>query len=104
MALPGISPLAVWLVFGPMVLSIRLSGYVPAAFRYPFEGDVSLRNQATARQSFYDSVVDRYVACVAQFVMLGAGFDTRAFRLTTETQMRVRSFEVDTPKTLALKT
>src|SRR5262245_17945794 len=38
MALPGVSPLAVWLVFGPMLLAHRLSGYVPQAFRYPFEG------------------------------------------------------------------
>ena len=81
MVLPGVSPLAVRLVFGPMLLAHRLSGYVPQAFRYPFEGDVTIRNQATARQTFYDSVVDRYLAGVAQFVILGAGFDTRAFRL-----------------------
>jgi methyltransferase (TIGR00027 family) len=103
MALPGVSPLAVWLVFGPMLLAHRLSGYVPQAFRYPFEGDVSLKNQASARQTFYDSAVDRYLADVAQFVILGAGFDTRAFRLPKEMQMQVRSFEVDAPKTLAIK-
>lgn len=101
MVLPGVSPLAVRLVFGPMLLAHRLSGYVPQAFRYPFEGDVSLQNQAVARQTFYDSVVDRYVNDVTQFVILGAGFDTRAFRLPNET--RVRSFEVDTLKTLTIK-
>src|SRR4029450_12762824 len=103
MVLPGVSPLAVWLVFGPMLLANRLSGYVPPAFRYPFVGDVFLQNQGSARQTFYASAVDRYLAAVAQFVILGAGFDTRAFRLTKETQMRVRSFEVDTPKMVALK-
>jgi len=101
MALPGVSPLAVRLVFGPMLWAHRLSGYVPPAFRYPFEGDVSLQNQASARQTFYDSVVERSLADVAQLVILGAGFDTRAFRLPKET--RVRAFEVDTPKTLGLK-
>ena len=101
MALPGVSPLAVRLVFGPMLLAHRLSGYVPKAFRYPFEGDISIQNQASARQTFYDSVVDRHLGDVAQFVILGAGFDTRAFRLPKET--RVRSFEVDAPKTLAIK-
>lgn len=99
--LPGVSPLAVRLVFGPLLLAHRLSGYVPPAFRYPFAGDVSLQNQAAARQTFYDSVVDRYLPDVAQFVILGAGFDTRAFRLPNE--MRVRSFEVDTLKTLTIK-
>src|SRR5574337_1298101 len=101
MVLPGISPLAVQLVFGPMLLAHRLSSYVPPAFRYPFAGDITLQNQALARQTFYDSVVDRYLAEVAQFVILGAGFDTRAFRLPKEKW--VRSFEVDTPKTLTIK-
>lgn len=101
MVLPGVSPLAVRLVFGPMLFAHRLSGYVPQAFRYPFQGNVSLQNQASARQTFYDSVVDRYLTDVAQFVILGAGFDTRAFRLPSET--RVRSFEVDTLKTLTIK-
>lgn len=101
--LPGVSPLAVQLVFGPMLLAHRLSGYVPPAFRYPFEGDVSLQNQAAARQTFYDAVVERYLAGVAQFVILGAGFDTRAFRLPQEARRQLRSFEVDTPKTLAIK-
>ena len=100
MVLPGVSPLAVRLVFGPMLLAHRLSGYVPQAFRYPFDGEITLQNQASARQTFYDSVVDRYLTGVPQFVILGAGFDTRAFRLPDGTQ--VRSFEVDTPRTLAI--
>jgi methyltransferase (TIGR00027 family) len=101
MVLPGVSPLAVWLLFGPMLLAHRLSGYVPPAFRYPFEGEITLQNQASARQTVYDSVVDRYLPAIAQFVILGAGFDTRALRLPRE--MQVRSFEVDTPKTQTIK-
>jgi methyltransferase (TIGR00027 family) len=101
MVLPGVSPLAVRLVFGPLLLAHRLTSYVPKAFRYPFDGKVSLRNQASARQTFYDSAVDQYLPKVAQFVILGAGFDTRTFRLPKG--MQVQSFEVDTPKTLALK-
>jgi len=100
MVLPGVSPLAVHLVFGPMLLAHRLTGYVPQTFRYPFAGEMTLQNQASARQTFYDSVVERYLTGVPQFVILGAGFDTRAFRLSTEIQ--VQSFEVDTPATLAI--
>jgi methyltransferase (TIGR00027 family) len=103
MVLPGVSPLSVWLVFGPMLLAHRLSTYVPPAFRYPFTGHVSLGNQAAVRQTFYDSAVDQSLATVAQLVILGAGFDTRAFRLPQETHRRVRSFEVDTAKTMAVK-
>lgn len=101
MVLPGVSPLAVRLVFGPMLLAHRLSGYVPPAFRYPFKGEITLQNQATARQTVYDSVVDRYLPAIAQFVILGVGFDTRALRLPRD--MQVRSFEVDTPETLTVK-
>jgi methyltransferase (TIGR00027 family) len=101
MVVPGVSPLAVWLVFGPTLLAHRLSGYVPKAFRYPFEGDIPIQYEASARQTFFDTIVDRYLADIAQFVILGAGFDTRAFRLPKEA--RGRSFEVDAPKTQAIK-
>lgn len=101
MALPGVSSLAVRLAFGPILLAHRLCGYVPQAFRYPFAGNLSLQNQAAARQTFYDSVVDQYSTDVGQFVILGAGFDTRALRLPRDT--KVRAFEVDTSKTLTIK-
>ncbi len=99
--LPGIPPLGLWLATGPTLLAHRLTGYVPKAFRYPFEGDVPPQYEASARQTFFDTVVDRYLPGIAQFVILGAGFDTRAFRLPKDG--RVRSFEVDTPQTQAVK-
>ena len=101
MVLPGVPPLGVRLVAGPMLLAHRLTGYVPRAFRYPFEGDIPKQYEASARVTFFDSAVDRYFADIAQFVILGAGFDTRAFRLPKDA--RVRSFEVDAPKTQAIK-
>jgi len=101
MVLPGVSPLAVHFVFDPMLFASRLSGFVPQAFRYPFTGEVSLQNQASARQTFYDAAVDHYLESIHQFVILGAGFDTRAFRLPANSQ--VRAFEVETSKTMAVK-
>jgi methyltransferase (TIGR00027 family) len=100
-ALPGFFPLGWYLVAGPTLLAHRLTGYVPKAFRYPFEGEVPVQYQASARQTFFDGVVERYVAGITQFVILGAGFDTRAYRLPKEA--RVRSFEVDAPRTQAVK-
>jgi methyltransferase (TIGR00027 family) len=99
--LPGVAPVGVHLVAGPLRLSHRLTGYVPRAFRYPFEGGIPKQYETSARVTFFDTVVDRYLAEVSQFVILGAGFDTRAFRLPKET--RVHSFEVDAPRTQALK-
>jgi len=101
MVLPGISPLGVRLITGPLLLAHRASGYIPQAFRYPFEGTVSMQVEASARQTFFDNVVERYSPGISQLVILGAGFDTRAYRLPADAQ--VRSFEVDTPKTQAVK-
>jgi methyltransferase (TIGR00027 family) len=99
--LPGVSHLAMQLVFVPTLLAHRASGYLPKSLRYPFECEVSMQDEGFARQTFFDTVAERYLADVAQFVILGAGFDTRALRLTPDT--RVRSFEVDMPKTQAVK-
>jgi hypothetical protein len=73
--LPGVPPLALWLTTRPMLLAHRLTGYVPKAFRYPFEGDVPPQYEASARQTFFNLPKDG----------------------------RVRSFEVDAPKTQAVK-
>jgi len=101
MVLPGASPLGFRLGLGPLVLAHRASGYVPKSFHYPYEGEITMGTETRARQTFFDSVVDRYLPDMAQLVILGAGFDTRAFNLPKEG--RVRSFEVDAPKTLAVK-
>jgi methyltransferase (TIGR00027 family) len=101
MVVPGISPLAVHMVAVPMLLAHRVTGYVPKAFRYPFEGEVPVQYEASARVAFFDTAVDRYLADIAQFVILGAGFDTRPYRLPPDS--RVRTFEVDAPKTQAVK-
>lgn len=101
MVLPGVSPLGVRLFAGPVLLAYHVSGFVPKAFRYPYEGEVSMGYEASARQTFFDSVVNRSLTHITQFVILGAGFDTRALRLPKNT--RVISFEVDAPKTQAIK-
>ncbi len=98
---PGIPSLGWRLVGGTMLVAHRLSGYVPDTLRYPFEGEVTIQNQGGARQTFYDRIVQDYLPSVGQFVILGAGYDTRALNLPKDTP--VRSFEVDTPATVAGK-
>jgi methyltransferase (TIGR00027 family) len=101
MGLPGIPPLAVHLTNAPALFASRVTGHVPAISRYPFEGDIAPQYEAAGRMAFFDSVVDRFLPNITQFVILGAGFDTRAFRLPENSG--VRSFEVDTLKTQAIK-
>jgi len=94
-------PLAIPLGMGPVILAHRVSGYVPKSYRYPFEGEVTLGTETRARQAFFDSVIERYLPGMTQFVVLGAGFDTRALNLPKDAP--VRSFEVDTASTQAAK-
>jgi methyltransferase (TIGR00027 family) len=98
---PGVSRLALRMVAGPVLLGHRLTGYVPRAFRYPFQGDVPPYYEPSARMAFFDSAVERHLADIRQLVILGAGFDTRALSLPE--QRGIVAFEVDTAKTQAAK-
>jgi hypothetical protein len=99
--LPGVPRQGLRLTAGPVLLAHRVTGYVPRGFRYPFPGEVPPRYEASARIWFFDAAVDRYLPEVTQFVILGAGFDTRAFRLPDG--LTVRAFEVDSSETQMVK-
>jgi methyltransferase (TIGR00027 family) len=99
--MPNVSRQGFALETTPTMLAHVLTGYVPRIYRYPYEGDPPLRHQQTARTSFYDAALGRHLHHVAQLVILGAGFDTRAFRLPV--QHPVRCFEIDRPPTQAFK-
>ena len=71
MVLPGVPKLGARLAFAPTLVAHRLTGFVPKAFRYPFEGEVPEQYEASARQTFFDGVVDRCLADIGQFVILG---------------------------------
>jgi methyltransferase (TIGR00027 family) len=99
--LPGIPLVASRLTSFPTLLAHRVTSYVPKAFRYPFEGDVPPQYEASARVTFFDGAVDRFLDGIDQLMILGAGFDTRPYRFPRE--KRVKSFEIDEPKTQAVK-
>jgi len=99
--LPGVPVLGIYLSSVPTLLAHWVSGYVPKSFRYPFTAEVAPQYEVAARMTFFDAVVARQLAHMDQFVILGAGFDTRAFNLPKAP--RIKAFEVDTPQTQALK-
>jgi methyltransferase (TIGR00027 family) len=101
MVLSNVSQLGLRLVTGPTLLAHRLTGYVPRIYRYPYEGVPPMKDQPAARTTFFDAALQRHLAGIDQLVILGAGLDTRAYRLPAG--MRIRCFEVDTPKTQAFK-
>ncbi|MFF0988789.1 class I SAM-dependent methyltransferase [Kocuria nitroreducens] len=101
LAMPGVSPGALAVLTAPTRAAHRLTGHVPAIYRWPYEGEPPLRHQSAARTTFYDTALARHLDGAGQLVVLGAGFDTRSYRLPAGTSLRC--FEVDEPRTQELK-
>ena len=101
LVLPNVPRLALRLFNFPMLLAHRLTGHVPRTYRYPYPGDPPMADQSAARTTFFDAALARHLENVDQLVILGAGWDTRAYRLPEDT--RVRCFEVDAARTQKIK-
>ena len=68
---------------------------------YDFVGGPGPRASAVARTKLIDDLVEHLVPSVGQVVILGAGYDTRPYRLAGLSTVTV--FEVDLPSTQAAK-
>ena len=99
--LPNHSYAGLYTVNIPVLLGRRLTGFVPKSLRYPYEGIPPLRHQTHVRSTFVDAAIEKYLPGVEQFVVLGAGYDTRTAQLRQN--HRIRCFEVDLPRTQQLK-
>ncbi|HZO33097.1 MAG TPA: SAM-dependent methyltransferase [Chloroflexota bacterium] len=99
--LPNVSQLGLRLLTGPTLLAHRLTGHVPKIYRYPYPGVPPMKDQPAARTTFFDEALARHLADVDQLVILGAGLDTRSYRLPAGSS--IRCFEVDTPWTQPFK-
>jgi methyltransferase (TIGR00027 family) len=85
----------------PVLLGHRLTGFVPKMLRYPYEGIPPVGHCSAVRATFVDAAIERYLPGVEQFVVLGAGYDTRTVQLQHNRQ--IRCFEIDLPKTQQIK-
>jgi len=99
--LPNHSYAGLYAMALPVLLGHRLTGYVPKSLRYPYEGIPPVQHQTHVRSTFVDGAIEHYLPGVEQFVVLGAGFDTRTLQL--QHNHGIRCFEVDLPKTQQLK-
>ncbi|MGZ4662372.1 MAG: class I SAM-dependent methyltransferase [Arthrobacter sp.] len=99
--MPNVSQEAFRLETAPTLVGHLLTGFVPRIYRYPYEGQPPMHHEQTARTTFFDAALRRHLPDMEQLVILGAGFDTRVFRLSPEEG--VRCFEVDKPQTQAFK-
>ena len=78
--LPNTSVLGLQLALFPLWVKYKLSG---AYFAYPRlpppDGAESMADMVIARTLYFDRILERVLPRVEQFVLLGAGYDTRAY-------------------------
>jgi len=77
--LPNTSLAGLWLVLFPLWVKYKLSGQLFMYPRVPEEGRENIANMMIARTSYFDEIIEARIDEVEQFVVLGAGYDTRAY-------------------------
>lgn len=100
-ALPNASKLGLWLVLVPIWIASRIRGSPFLYPRVPAEGSETMADLVVARTLYFDRIIDRVAPGVEQFVVLGAGYDTRAYGSLKRNGLRF--FELDQEATQKLK-
>lgn len=77
--LPNDSLAGLWLILFPLWVKSRVSGKLSLYPRVPEPGSESLLDLVTARTLYFDRIIERQIAQVDQFVIMGAGYDMRAY-------------------------
>jgi methyltransferase (TIGR00027 family) len=104
--LPAMSPAIVRLLTGTLGLAVRWSGFRGSLLAYPAERPSSLSGMVNHRTEFFDRALSDAVDPgqdhpAKQVVILGAGWDSRAYGPLMDTGARL--FEVDMPLTQQAK-
>jgi len=99
--LPNTSTLGLWLCLLPLWAKYKISGTYFGYPRIPDEGAELVSDLVTARTIYFDRIIGRVIGEVEQFVLLGAGYDTRGFGEYARAGLAI--FELDQPATQRLK-
>ena len=95
-ALPNTSVMGLWLALFPLWLKFKISGKPFLYPRVPKAGAETIADLVVARTLYFDHVIERVIGEVEQFVVMGAGYDTRAYGGFQRDA--VTFFELDQPK------
>ena len=93
--LPNTSAMGLWLMLFPLWVQTKISGQLSFYPRTPQPGDEKILDLVVARTLYFDNIIDRVITDVDQFVLMGAGYDTRAYGKFVETDFV--TFELDQP-------
>ena len=90
-------PFAVRFLSQQYLTFLEMAAHDPS--KTPFPG---VHNSLSARVRYFDDLIKKFInEGLEQLVILGAGYDTRAYRI--EGLSKVRVFEVDHPETQSIK-
>jgi methyltransferase (TIGR00027 family) len=96
-AMPNASTFGLWLFLFPLWVKYKLSGTYFAYPRVPELGTEGIADLVIARTLYFDRIIERVVVDAEQFVLLGAGYDTRAYGALRDEGLAF--FELDMPAT-----
>ena len=99
--LPATNRFVMNLMVKPLAWCSQITGYIPAMFELPPSRPITMRAFIGARCEFLDAAMLDYIAEDSQVVILGAGWDTRAYGMVKDKNAKI--FEVDAPATQAVK-
>ena len=100
-SVPNTSTFGLWLALFPLWVKYKMSGKYFGYPRVPEVGAEGIGDLVVARTLYFDRIIERVASDVEQFVLLGAGFDTRPYG--TLRRQGLTFFEVDQTTTQTLK-
>jgi len=101
-AIPNTSVLGLSFCLIPLWVKYKISGTLALYPRAPQEGSETLLDWFPVRTLYIDRILDRAAPDMEQFVLIGSGYDSRAY-LCSE-KHRMKCFELDRAGTQRLKT
>ena len=78
-ALPNTSLFGLWLCLFPLWLKFKLSGALSLYPRIPVAGTENMADLVIVRTLYFDRIIERAIGDIEQFVVMGAGYDMRAY-------------------------
>jgi methyltransferase (TIGR00027 family) len=99
--LPNTSALGLWLALFPLYVLKQITG---KPLLYPTvkkDGNETLANLVTSRTEYFDEILNKSLKNSEQFVVMGAGFDTRCYGPMAKNEVTL--FELDKKNTQEFK-
>lgn len=99
--LPNNSLPGLWMILFPSYLRYKISGKNKGYPSFSKPGEEGIANIVINRTAYFDNIINKSKDKVEQFVIMGAGFDTRCYGDLKNSNLKF--FELDQAKTQKLK-